>query len=180
MSPPRGRAWGRASSGAGPVNAAGLWHDAGIGQGLVLRGLVWLIVKLVKYLKRRRAEAQDEYEALAERSPLTAGGGVTFGAAGAHAGTGTAATFDGSSGVQVPYNEVLNPSEFTSPLMSGFAVNGSCAGLRGEHGSPCTKVNGANCSAAWNSSPILGARLAIWRPPRNRTLSTMRQSSSAL
>ena len=27
------------------MNAAGLWHDAGIGQGLVLRGLVWLIVK---------------------------------------------------------------------------------------------------------------------------------------
>jgi len=35
----------RSSSGAGPVNAAGLWHDAGIGQGLVLLGLVWLIVK---------------------------------------------------------------------------------------------------------------------------------------
>ncbi len=32
-----------------------------------------------KYLKRRKTEAQDEYEALAERSPMTEGGGVTSG-----------------------------------------------------------------------------------------------------
>ena len=45
----------------------------------IYRIAVNLCKNRVKYLKRRRAEAQDEYEALAERSPMTAGGGVTSG-----------------------------------------------------------------------------------------------------
>jgi RNA polymerase sigma-70 factor (ECF subfamily) len=45
----------------------------------IYRIAVNLCKNRVKYLKRRRAEAQDEYEALAERSPMTAGSGVTAG-----------------------------------------------------------------------------------------------------
>jgi len=45
----------------------------------IYRIAVNLCKNRVKYLKRRRAEAQDEYEALAERSPLTSGSGVTSG-----------------------------------------------------------------------------------------------------
>jgi RNA polymerase sigma-70 factor (ECF subfamily) len=45
----------------------------------IYRIAVNLCKNRVKYLKRRRSEAQDEYEALAERSPMTAGGGVTSG-----------------------------------------------------------------------------------------------------
>jgi RNA polymerase sigma-70 factor (ECF subfamily) len=45
----------------------------------IYRIAVNLCKNRVKYLKRRRSEVQDEYEALAERSPLTAGGGVTSG-----------------------------------------------------------------------------------------------------
>jgi RNA polymerase sigma-70 factor (ECF subfamily) len=45
----------------------------------VFRIAVNLCKNRVKYLKRRRADVQDEYEALAERAPLTAGSGVTAG-----------------------------------------------------------------------------------------------------
>jgi RNA polymerase sigma-70 factor (ECF subfamily) len=45
----------------------------------IYRIAVNLCKNRVKYLKRRRSEAQDEYEAMAERSPMTAGGGVTSG-----------------------------------------------------------------------------------------------------
>jgi RNA polymerase sigma-70 factor (ECF subfamily) len=45
----------------------------------VYRIAVNLCKNRVKYLKRRRSEAQDEYEAMAERSPMTSGGGVTSG-----------------------------------------------------------------------------------------------------
>src|SRR5258706_7629269 len=45
----------------------------------IYRIAVNLCKNRVKYLKRRRAEAKDEYEALAERSPMTAGSGVTSG-----------------------------------------------------------------------------------------------------
>lgn len=39
--------------------------------------------------------------------------GITFGAEGAHANSGTSALFDGSGGIHVPYNSALNPDEFT-------------------------------------------------------------------
>lgn len=45
----------------------------------IYRIAVNLCKNRVKYLKRRHSEAQDEYEALAERAPLTGGGGVTSG-----------------------------------------------------------------------------------------------------
>ena len=45
----------------------------------IYRIAVNLCKNRVKYLKRRHSEAQDEYEALAERSPMTAGSGVTSG-----------------------------------------------------------------------------------------------------
>jgi RNA polymerase sigma-70 factor (ECF subfamily) len=45
----------------------------------VYRIAVNLCKNRVKYLKRRRSEAQDEYEAMAERSPMTSGSGVTSG-----------------------------------------------------------------------------------------------------
>jgi RNA polymerase sigma-70 factor, ECF subfamily len=45
----------------------------------IYRIAVNLCKNRVKYLKRRRTEAQDEYEALAERSPMNSGGGVTSG-----------------------------------------------------------------------------------------------------
>ena len=45
----------------------------------IYRIAVNLCKNRVKYLKRRKTEAQDEYEALAERSPMTAGSGMTSG-----------------------------------------------------------------------------------------------------
>ncbi len=45
----------------------------------IYRIAVNLCKNRVKYLKRRHSEAQDEYEALAERSPMTSGSGVTSG-----------------------------------------------------------------------------------------------------
>ena len=45
----------------------------------IYRIAVNLCKNRVKYLKRRRTEAQDEYEAMAERSPMTSGSGVTSG-----------------------------------------------------------------------------------------------------
>ena len=41
---------------------------------------------------------------------------VTFGQEGATAVTGTSALFDGSGGIQVPFNEALNPESFTLTL----------------------------------------------------------------
>ena len=43
-------------------------------------------------------------------------GAVTFGETGANASTGSSALFDGSGGIQVPFNEVLNPESFTLTL----------------------------------------------------------------
>ena len=45
----------------------------------IYRIAVNLCKNRVKYLKRRHSEAQDEYEAMAERSALTTGSGVTSG-----------------------------------------------------------------------------------------------------
>ena len=45
----------------------------------IYRIAVNLCKNRVKYLKRRHSEAQDEYEAMAERSPMTSGSGVTSG-----------------------------------------------------------------------------------------------------
>ena len=43
----------------------------------------------------------------------TPGAGVTFGGEGANAATGTSAVFDGSSGIQAPWDQKLNPESFT-------------------------------------------------------------------
>jgi RNA polymerase sigma-70 factor (ECF subfamily) len=45
----------------------------------IYRIAVNLCKNRVKYLKRRRSEAQDEYEAMAERSAMTSGSGMTSG-----------------------------------------------------------------------------------------------------
>src|SRR3954469_18886577 len=45
----------------------------------IYRIAVNLCKNRAKYLKRRHTEAQDEYEAMAERSPMTSGSGVTSG-----------------------------------------------------------------------------------------------------
>ena len=46
----------------------------------------------------------------------TPGDGITFGQEGATGVTGTSALFEGSGGIQVPFNEALNPESFTLTL----------------------------------------------------------------
>lgn len=63
---------------------------------------------------------------------------VSFGAPGANASTGTSALFDGSGGIQVPFNEALNPESFTLTLWA------KSDGGAGAWNSPVTSRNDLN------------------------------------
>ena len=65
-------------------------------------------------------------------------GAVTFGEAGATASTGSSALFEGSGGIQVPFNEALNPESFTLTLWT------RSDGGAGAWNSPVTSRNDLN------------------------------------